>query len=204
MARYNDWAGAYGLDLPEAQGGPYFSDHETPLRFKRLSEPEALYVQYNRVEALDTGLLDDLERAMSRPGVARIVVDIRWNYGGETFGYDPLLDQLVAADRSGRQLFVITGRNTFSAASLFAAEIDKRTDATFVGEPMGGSPNLYGNPDDVVLPYSGLQVTVASEYFVRSTPDDPRLTIPPDVEVRPTSAQWFAGQDPTLEAILDG
>lgn len=201
MARYNDWATAYGLDLPERPGPPFFSDHATPLRFSR--SPGTLYVQYDRVETLDSGLLDALEHALERPDVERVVVDIRWNYGGETFGYDEVLDPLVRAGRSGAELFVITGRNTFSAASLFAAELEKRTDATFVGEPMGGSPNLFGNPDDVLLPYSGLDVTVASEYFVRSTPDDPRLTIEPDIEVEPTSADWFAGRDPAMEAIED-
>jgi hypothetical protein len=201
MSRYNDWATAYGLDLPERPGAPYFSDHETPLRSERAGD--TLVIQYNRVETLPAETLDELERALARPDLRRVVVDIRWNYGGETFGYDDLLDLLVHADRAGAALFVITGRNTFSAASLFAAELEERTDATFVGEAMGGSPNLYGNPDDVELPFSGLDVTVASEYFVRSTPDDPRLTIRPDLWIEPTSADWFAGRDPAMEAIAD-
>ena len=78
---------------------------------------------------------------------------------------------------------MITGRNTFSAASLFAARLERTTDATFVGEPMGGSPNLYGNPATWSCRSRGSTSSVATSYEVGSTRDDPRLTIEPDVPV---------------------
>ena len=109
---------------------------------------------------------------------------------------------LDRADEAGVRLVVITGRNTFSAASLFAAHLERDTDAVFVGEPMGGSPNLYGNPRDFTLPYSGIVVGVATQWFVGSTPGDPRLTIEPDVPVALTSADYFAGRDPALDAAM--
>jgi hypothetical protein len=67
---------------------------------------------------------------------------------------------------------------------------------------MGGSPNLYGNPRDFLLLHSGIDVGVATQYYVGSRPDDPRLTIPPDVSVGLTSADYFAGRDPALQAAL--
>ena len=137
------------------------------------------------------------------PSVRRVVVDIRHNYGGETFASAPVLALLKRPDldRQG-QLFVITGRNTFSAASLFAASLESETSAIFVGEPMGGSPNLYGDTTDVPLPYSRLVLTIATQYFVGSTPDDLRLTIEPDIPAPLTAADFFAGRDPALAAIL--
>jgi hypothetical protein len=66
---------------------------------------------------------------------------------------------------------------------------------------MGGSPNLFGNPGSLALPFSGLTVTVAGEYFVRSTADDKRLTIEPDIPVALRAEDYFAHRDPSLEAI---
>lgn len=159
-----------------------------------------LYVQYNRVEDLSAGLLDDLRQTAMAGAVDRIIVDIRHNFGGETFAYPPLVEVLTDERIRSKPLFIVTGRNTFSAACLFSAEIDRDLDATFVGEPMGGSPNLFGNPGTVELPFSGLNVTVAGEYFVRSTPNDKRLTIEPDIPVALRAEDYFAHRDPSMAA----
>ena len=50
------------------------------------------------------------------------------------------------------ELDVLIGRLTFSAAANFATESRRRPSATFVGEPMGGSPNLYGDARPTDLP----------------------------------------------------
>jgi hypothetical protein len=201
MADYNAWAGPYGLHLPDDPDALYLSRTNEVLWWTMLDGSHDLYVQYNRVEDLDSGLLDDLRETAAGDAVDRIIVAIRHNFGGETVAYPPLLDLLSQRGTRSKPLFVITGRNTFSAACLFAAEIDRELNATFVGEPMGGSPNLYGNPSDIVLPFSGLRVTVAGEYFVRSTADDERLTIQPDVPVALQAEDYFAHRDPSLEAI---
>ena len=41
-------------------------------------------------------------------------------------------------------------------------------------------------------------------HWVFSDPDDPRLTIEPDVTVEVSAADYFAGRDPALEAALGG
>jgi C-terminal processing protease CtpA/Prc len=129
--------------------------------------------------------------------------DIRHNFGGETRAFQPVL-HILSSPRAtlGRRLIVITGRNTFSAASLFTARLERATPALFVGEPMGGSPNLYGNSRDVTLPFSGIDVRVATQYLVGSTRDDTRLTIQPDIRVELTSTDYFGGRDPVLAAAL--
>ena len=202
MYEYNSWAGEYGVHLPPTPGPLYLSNTGEPLWDRPLPSSHALYVQYNRVEFLYADTLDRLRRDVARPGVQRVVVDIRHNFGGETHAFPAVARILERAAADGRTLAVITGRNTFSAASLFAARLERNTDAVFVGEPMGGSPNLYGNPRDLRLSFSGIDVGVATRYYVGSTPDDPRLTIEPDVPAELTSADYFAGRDPALEAAL--
>src|SRR5439155_17521688 len=114
-----------------------------------------------------------LRRAVAHDRFAQTVVDIRQNYGGDIGAATPVLGILETARVRARPLYVITGRNTFFAASLFAAEIERATRAIFVGEPMGGSPNLYGDSRAITLPYSGIVVEVSTVYHVGSTPNDP-------------------------------
>jgi hypothetical protein len=44
---------------------------------------------------------------------------------------------------------------------------------------------------------------MATRYWERSTPDDPRITIDPEIAADLSSADYFAGRDPVLQAILD-
>ena len=70
---------------------------------------------------------------------------------------------------------------------------------------MGGSPNLYGDVRPTRLPYGvhgPIDVYVATRYWVKSTADDPRITIQPDIAVPFSSGDWLAGRDPVLEAAI--
>jgi C-terminal processing protease CtpA/Prc len=104
-------------------------------------------------------------------------------------------------NRRGK-LFLLIGRATFSAAGNFAADVDRSTRATLVGEPTGGGVNQYGDSETFNLPSTGWHVYVATEYVTRGKPDDKRLAVAPDVAVAPTSADFFAGRDPVLERAL--
>ena len=205
MAAYNDWAGPYGLFLPADPDVPYLSRMEEPLWWTRLDDDRTLFAQYNRVEFLGGPLVAEFAAEAAAPDVERVVFDIRHNYGGEVRTLDTVVQVLErpAVDRPGR-LFLITGRNTFSAASLFAAKLQAGTSVSTVGEPMGGSPNAWGDPEDVTLPWSGLSVSVSTLFEVGTTPDDKRLTIDPDVAVPLAFDDWQAGRDPALAAVLAG
>jgi hypothetical protein len=197
MPDYNAWAGPYGLHLPADPEVPYLSRIDDALWWTRLADAETLYVQWNRVDRVPVRTLDDLRDELHKADVARVVLDVRHNFGGEVSAVDPMLDHFTdpAIDQPGR-LFAITGRNTFSAASLFVARLDAETDATIVGEPMGGCPTAYGDSSDVILPFSGIVVSVAGMLEVGVSADDPRLTIEPDVAVSLTVDDWASGSDP--------
>jgi len=49
-----------------------------------------------------------------------------------------------------------------------------------------------------------MQVGVSTRYWQRSVPDDPRLSIQPDVTLPVSAADYFAGHDPALDAALAG
>jgi hypothetical protein len=100
-------------------------------------------------------------------------------------------------------LFVITGRGTFSAAQNTATFLDRHTNAVFVGEPTGSSPNFVGETAPFRLPHSGLQANVSDLYWQTSWPFDHRTAIAPDVYAPPTFAAFSANRDPAMDAILD-
>lgn len=161
-----------------------------------------LFIQYNRVEFIGTGSLRDLDQELASTDAERVVVDIRHNFGGEVSALGSVLAQLDTpkVDRPGR-LFLITGRNTFSAASMFAARLQDSTSVQIVGEPMGGSPNMWGNARSLSLEWSGLSLSIATQFELATTDDDDRLTIEPDISAPLTYGDWAAGRDPALVAI---
>jgi len=203
MAAYNGWAGPYGLHLPRQANVPYLSRLDDLLWWQPLpDDPSTLFVQYSRVEAIPSTQVAALTAALADPAVDRVVLDIRHNYGGEVSALGPVLSlfQGWAAAHPGR-LVLVTGRNTFSAASLLAARLAAPGNIVVAGEPMGGCPTAYGDSSDLRLPYSGIVVSVAGSLEVGVAADDRRTTIEPDLAAPLTAADWAAGLDPVLAAL---
>jgi hypothetical protein len=203
MAAYNAWAGPYGLHLPADPKVLYLSRIDDALWWQPLHGGETLYVQYNRVDRLDSTLFADLGAAMRDPAVGRVVLDLRHNYGGELHALDPMvaLFQDPAFDEAGR-LFVATGRNTFSAGSLLVARLKRDTAAEVLGEPMGGCPTFWSDPATLDLPWSGIEVGVADDVAVGVDPVDTRHGILPDAAAELTLDDWRAGRDPVLDGLV--
>jgi C-terminal processing protease CtpA/Prc len=204
MAEYNAWAGPYGLHLPADPDVLYLSRIDDALWWELLPDG-TLYVQNNRTDRLPSTAFDDLTKALHEADVSRVALDLRHNYGGELSAVDvieaPFRDPAV--DRPG-QLFVFTGRNTFSGGSLLVARLQRDTDAQIVGEPMGGCPTIWSDPSDLILPWSGITVSVAGDVAVGVDPHDARLTIKPDIPAPLTFDDWTIGTDPALSAISAG
>ncbi len=149
-------------------------------------------------------LVGEVRDRLAAGGVSRVIVDVRHNPGGDNHTYAPLLNLLVdpLVNKPG-YLYVIIGRQTFSAATNFATELDVKSEAVFVGEPTGGRPNLYGDVRTIILPSSHIKVSVSSRYWQKSTPDDQRPWIAPDIPVELSSVNYFTGVDPVLDAALN-
>jgi hypothetical protein len=202
MSEYNAWAGPYGLHLPADPGVRYLSRMDEGLWWELLSDGATLYVQYNRVDR-DAAAISELRAAATAPDVTRVILDLRHNPGGEV----PVLDQVMpifddpAVDRPG-ELFVLVGRNTWSAGSMLLARLEARTDAVLIGEPMAGCPTFYGDIVDLRLPHSGLVLVVAEMLEVGVDPDDPRLNVDLDVEIELTQEDWEDGRDPVIDSLV--
>jgi C-terminal processing protease CtpA/Prc len=138
---------------------------------------------------------------LSQSGVQRLVIDLRLNGGGNSAILDPWITEIKSSPLSKKgSLFVIIGRATFSSAIMNAVRLRKETAATLIGEPTAGKPNHFGEVRSFELPNSSITVSYSTKYFRESDEDSPSLM--PDMLVEQTSADYLAGRDPVLDAIM--
>jgi hypothetical protein len=175
--------------------------------FEPLAEIDGLYVQFNQVMNQKGRTIaefgKELRSYLDAHPTKALVIDVRHNGGGDTYLYLQLLKTLLYYEfsRPEGKLFAVIGRNTFSACQNFSTDVDRMTDAIFVGEPTGSSPNMAGESTETVLPYSGLGVSISTRLHHHSYATDRRIWIAPDVPAELSSVDYFANRDPALEAI---
>ena len=134
--------------------------------------------------------------------VKRVVIDLRRNGGGNSILLYPLRAGLAKREKINQdgKIFVLIGRGTFSSAVMNAEELQRGTKAVLVGEPTGGMPNGYGEVKVFKLLNSGLTVQYSTKYFKEEGKERPSLL--PDVTAEPTGAEFFAGRDVVMEAVM--
>lgn len=186
----------------------YLQEPERVQWFRYLPESRTLYVAHRAVIAAPPEPLPlfyiRLFAAIDSIRPDHLVLDLRANGGGNNFFNLPLVQGIVRRpwlDQRGRFFTIISG-HTFSAAMNLVNELERYTNVTFVGEPTGNAPNLYGDARPLILPNSGIRVNVSSIYWQTMNPGDPRRFVPPAIAVTVTSADYRNNVDPVLEAIL--
>lgn len=201
--------------LAMADGGgepPLWLRHPTrTFWFQWLPERQTLYVQINRIaNASEETLAEFAERAYAeadRRQARHLVLDLRLNGGGNNMLNLPVVLGIVRRPELDRRggVFVLIGRHTFSAASHLVTYLERLTNAVFVGEPTGGSPNHFGDASGVELPNSGLRIGASTIYWQNSEPKEfeSRNWTPPDIAVDLTIGDYRAKRDPVLQAALD-
>ncbi len=195
---------------PETLPAPlplYLRNARSAYWFQHLAVERAVYAQVNRVQDAAAepmaAFTERLFAFVDTHPIDKLVLDLRWNDGGNTFLSLPLLHHIVASPLNRRgSLFVIIGRRTFSAAQNMASFLDLHTEAIFVGEPTGSSPSFVGETWHWTLPYSGVEMNVSDLRWVGTWPGDYRIWIAPDLFTPPTFATYRKNRDPALEAIL--
>lgn len=199
-------------NLPETLSEPlplYLRNCEVPYWFEFLREHALVYLQFNAVQDHPAEsfaeFCDRLFGFVEHHEVDRLVLDLRWNGGGNTDLSQPLLHHLVACRKLNQRgaLFVIIGRATFSAAHNTATAIEREMNPIFVGEPSGSRPNFIGETIPFELPYSRTIVNVSDLYWQTSWPGDDRTWIPPEIHAPPTFETYRHNRDPAMEAIFE-
>jgi hypothetical protein len=181
---------------------------ETAVWFEPLPAKETLLVQVNqpKPDAANSVIaaLARLYEHLSANRYRRIVIDLRGNEGG-WFSLTAALPGMIASVEAGQdppRVFVLIGPDTTSAGVVLATQLEQQTDAVFVGEPTGSSPNLYATYKPAPLPNSGIYYRISTKRLILSAPEDDRLWIAPDVYVAEKIDDVLNDVDGALQAAL--
>ena len=185
-----------------------FRNRRQVMWHEMLPDGKTMYCQLNGIghgPKTFKKYFEDLFVEVEKPGVERLVLDLRWNGGGNTFLNPPLIEGLIRSSkfRQPGNLFVVIGRNTFSAALNTTDDLERRTTAILVGEPTSSPPNFVGESVEVVLPASRWPISISDLSWQTSFPMDYRVWMTPLLYAPPTAAALRAHRDPALEAIED-
>ena len=167
------------------------------------------YIQLNAVAQSKSQSLSqfssEVRQKVKQSKITNVILDLRHNSGGNGSIVPPLTRALIhfVEQDADNKLFVIVDRNTFSAAHLLLADINRLTDAIIVGEPSGSRPNHLGEAGWFKLPYSGVWGIISSQYHQASKAEDHRIWIAPHLPVTQTSRSYFSGEDAAMVQILE-
>lgn len=204
------------LDVPSAIGEPQFiAIEETqdviPAYYQNINDNYAvqlieddLYIQYNSAFDMfpydQTALLADIQFIINNNVLENIIVDIRFNLGGQIDHFVPVIDYLASTEfNNPEDLFVLTGRRTFSSGVGATYSFRDRSNATFVGMPTGGKPNGFSNVVGLGMPYTQSALFFSLDYL-EITDGDPETFIP-DHLTPFTQQDFIQGMDPALSLI---
>ncbi len=180
--------------------------------YEYLADSRSLYIQYNRCrndpkKSFKTftrelfKFVDDLHTA---DGIERVIVDLRFNSGGDSSIVEPLIQGLKSRPRFSTKghLYVLIGRGTFSSGMMAAISFREDLHAILVGEASGSPPNEYGEVKTLTLPNSKIKIRYTTKYFRLIEDSDP-LTLEPDIPIRRSIADFLSGHDQVLETALN-
>lgn len=203
--------------LPRALASP-----EINYSYARCDR-DLLYVRYSRsadapghetVRAFGERLLTAIASRSPR----KLVLDLRFNTGGDLQKARPLMDAL-AQSRLGSEpgaIAVLVGPVTFSAGITAAASLRSKSKAIFVGEHPGDRPDYWSEGGNVTLPNSRIDMHYADARHQYSDAPLPAgveeylhlnidvRDLEPDIAVDWTWRDYMSGADPVLAAAVGG
>ncbi len=177
--------------------------------FEFIAEDGILYFQFNEVsnsgpepwnEFIEK-LFNCFDQHMNE--IEKFVIDVRFNEGGNGKLLDPLVSEFTKrrAILSRGKLFIITGPETFSAASNFIGQMLDNTNVISVGDIASGPLNWYSDVINFTLPNSRLLIDISTMYWQKGHATDNRGYYPPDYYIPATAKDYFSGHDAVMDAI---
>jgi hypothetical protein len=206
---------AAGLLAPDLRP-LYLQEPERPFRLAFPAEIDGAYIQLKATRGLEIDAF--LTASLAELGARRprnIVVDLRFNMGGDlniARGFMRALPRLA----EGGRVYAITSGRTFSAAisSLGYLKEAAGDRLTIVGEPIGDRLEFWAEGDILELPgLHGFLLYAAERHNYMSGCPEPDChaairdhpihvrSLQPDLATPLRFADFIAGRDPAMDAI---
>ncbi len=204
----NNWADAF-----EGAGTgnyPLWMKEPGKLRyFEYLKDSRTLYVKHSAVQDEPNESIADffakVFRFVDSNDVDKFILDIRLNGGGNNYLNKPVITGIIQSRKINQKghLFIITGKATFSAAQNLTNELEKYSEAIFVGEPTSENVNFFGDTRTEILPNSKLNINLSWLWWQNLDPRDKRQWTAPQLAAELSSDDYKKGIDPALNAIMN-
>jgi hypothetical protein len=150
--------------------------------------------------------LDSVMRQADQQRPRRLIIDWRYNFGGDGSTVPAMSREFIrrGSNPPWRELYILVGRRTFSAAVMALNALIGQLPLTTVGEPPGSALNHFGDGTSRTYPRTGLRLHVSTRWWQLSSSDDLREYLPVDVAAPFAASDYFEGRDPALDPILRG
>ena len=186
-----------------------FIPSRIPYWFEYIPDEKMIYIQYNNVANWNKDPFGDFTERLFKTydehiaGIDKFVIDVRFNSGGNGYLLPPFIrEYILRRDSLTRgKLYIITGGQTFSAASNFIGRMLKNTSAITVGDIAAGPLNWCSDTITFALPNSNLMFNLSTMFWQEGHATDNRGYYPPDHYIPATFKDYVSGSDPVLEAI---
>jgi len=179
--------------LPKTFQNGYFQHFD-------ISE-EAYFVQYNACqdspEKTVLEFIKDVREKLEEKKYAKVIVDLRYNAGGNSALLEPLISYLCYY---GAEVFVLIGPSTFSSAIMNALSLKEHCKAALVGQESGGRVNGYEELGYCLLPSGRYSLFYSTEFF--SLTEEYQGVLTPDVTIATSFSDFLALKDREVDYCL--
>jgi hypothetical protein len=197
-------------------------DFNTPLRRAWIDHGCTLFIQLKAIGDADNLPIHDFLKAtadeMTAHPPCNIVLDLRFNTGGDYTKVAQFASQLPHYVPASGRIYILTDAQTFSAAITTAAFVKQAaaSRAIILGEPVGDRLTFYGEGNTGCLPHTGLCVHYATGMhdYVHPCNDWDKCywlnwlfpvqvrSLDPDETIGTSFSDYRARRDPVLERAV--
>jgi hypothetical protein len=212
-----DWRAMWPAKLPLT-----LREFNRTFRREPIADSCTLFLQMKLITDGPHQKIDDwlaqTEDAMAAHKPCAVILDLRFNGGGDYTNTWAFAHQMPHLMRPGARLLILTGPDTFSAAITTVAFLKETLGdrAVILGEPIGDRLKFLSEGNSGCLPNSGIcfhYSTGMHDYGARCT--DWRVcywlnwlypvrvkSLAPDERIGETFSDWRSGHDPVFERAL--
>ncbi|WP_373600232.1 S41 family peptidase [Paraclostridium bifermentans] len=177
--------------------------------YKNFKEDNILYFKFNKFATHTNGDIypnfyefqEGMIEEINEKDYDKFVIDLRNNKGGNGKVLDAMTDMIkYRTDLSGEDIYVITGKQSNSASTLLAWDLQSKRDANIVGETTGGNINLFGSRSvQIELPNSKFKVAYSNSPIISKK--GYIGGVKPDIEIIQSYEDYVNGIDTCYEHI---
>lgn len=167
---------------------------------------QTYYIQYNQCSEMPgysmSQFAADVEKELNEQHYEKLILDLRYNTGGNSAVLEPMLMMINAYQQSNElKLITLISELTFSSGVMNAIQLKYGLNSVLIGTPTGGNVNGYGELQQFNLNHFPYTVSYCVKYFEMITGYE-KDSLYPDINVEVKFNDLMQGKDACIETAL--